>query len=991
MHQTRWPSLRLRQAALALAGLLALALLCSSGSVVMLKADATGAQGRAVASDSIALTGRLDRYEYDLEDDRTVLVTATGTGHAYLMGPDQWALTGATVNFHLPRPGISGRMAPDGPGKYSYTLTERIRLRAPLPFLETRGWRVRDVKIVVDGTDETHRLNLAANTASARNFHRKDVTGAGIGVFTAPRLFEITARTELSFRVLKADGSPAADLAAEVELPDRGYRETIRTDSEGWVRINRTDLLELRVKGGDLVEIQGPIFIELPEDESTLFWWEDPTERCEMDLRSQQERLAVEPGETAVFGFEVINRGNRPDTYRFQVDGLPPAWVEIEYGALELYPFFGQVVYVNVTPERAPETKVGTRRFTFTAKGACETLTEGSAVKVVEFHQGDLDIHGSGASPGPKLAAELRREMAFGPADREVRVIVRSGSPLPAGAAGEVERLGGKVSREFRLIHGLAAALPAGKLDALARLGWVERVDQDGEVKAMLARSVPATGAPELWALGYDGTGVKVAVVDTGVDYTHPALAGRVELGPDFANNDHDPRDGHGHGTHVAGIIASRDETRRGVAPGVTIQAIKVLSDEGSGSESGVIAGVEWAVLHGAKVINLSLGGPGSGGYDALAQAVDNAVKSGVVVAVAAGNGGPDFTTVGSPGDARLAVTVGATNSDRALMDWSSRGPTLDGRTKPDVLAPGDAIVSSIPGGWAEMTGTSMSTPHVAGVAALLVQATGAEPLLIKESLRKTALDLGHGPNKSGAGFIQPAAALEHLRQSMVMVQQEVFPGEVAYYDFTLYNLSNVDDRFRLTHWLDDNGTRYRAQSTLPPRSIRAEGGSRIPSGETAVARTQVAVPEDWAGMEDAIYLFHLEATSLASRHARDEERATLKVKATKRSMARYVGDETADLREEIRRSGADAGTRSDLLQQADGIRADLDGAVAALKARDQATANQHLQTARTRAAEMERELERRRLSQADRQRLGAHLRRIQAHLTQALAATMPE
>lgn len=450
--------------------------------------------------------------------------------------------------------------------------------------------------------------------------------------------------------------------------------------------------------------------------------------------------------------------------------------------------------------------------------------------------------------------------------------------------------------------------------------------------------------------------------------------------------------DGHGHGTHVAGIIASQDETRRGVAPGVTIQAIKVLSDEGSGSESDVIAGIEWAVLHGAKVINLSLGGPGAGGYDALAQAVDNAVKSGVVVAVAAGNSGPDFLTVGSPGDARLALTVGATDSDRNLMSWSSRGPTLDGRSKPDVLAPGDAILSTIPGGWAEMTGTSMSTPHVAGVAALLVQATGAEPLLIKESLRKTALDLGHGPNKSGAGFIQPAAALEHLRQAMVMVQQEVYPGEIAYYDFTLRNRSNVADRFRLTHWLDDNGTRYRAQSTLPPRSVRAAGGgSRIPSGETAVARAQVAIPEDWAGMEDAIYTFHLEATSLASRFARDEERATLKVRATKRSMAHYVSGEGADLKEEIRRSGADARTRSDLLVQADRISADLDQAIVGLKERIEAKGDHYLESARTLAAEMERDLEGHRLSQADRQRLAAHLRQMQENLTLALQTPMRE
>lgn len=457
-----------------------------------------------------------------------------------------------------------------------------------------------------------------------------------------------------------------------------------------------------------------------------------------------------------------------------------------------------------------------------------------------------------------------------------------------------------------------------------------------------------------------------------------------------FVNNDNDPMDGHGHGTHVAGTIASRDAERRGMAPGATIMAVKVLSDDGSGTEEGVIAGMEWAVLKGADVINLSLGGPGSGGYDPLSQAVDNAVKSGVLVVVAAGNSGPDFTTIGSPGDARLALTVGATNNQRNLTDWSSRGPTLDGRAKPDVVAPGDEIISSVPRGqWESMSGTSMATPHVAGVGALLVQATRAEPLLIKEGLKKTAIDLKQGLNNSGAGFINPAGALEHIRKAMTMIQQEVYPGEVALYDFTLGNEGNVDDRFRLTQWFDDNGLKYKAQSTLPGSAIRSGTESRLQSGSTAVARAQVAIPADWSGMEDALYLFHLQATSVANRSAVDEDRATIKVKATKRSMAHYVQSETGELQVDILALGASPTTRDDLLTRADALKAQVGRAIQALAVKDEIQGDADLKAADGRAADLEADVRAKestgRLTESDANRLRSRLKSIREHLATAL------
>ncbi len=976
----------MRQLLVVAATLTSFLIVVASASVVMLRAGPARAGGRPVQPDSIALASRLESYTWKAEDTSTLLLDVKGSYTAYLVGDDQTALANASVQFSIPKVGISGTMAAKDPGQYSATLQEQVRLHFSVPILQTRDWRLQNLKIELDGQDETKRLTLEENTFSSLNFHRQDVTNAGLAVFASPKTFSVKTHTKASFRIVKGDGAPAANVTATVELPQRNYREAVSTDADGWVRLDRIDETILTIQGGKLVEIQGPIFIEPPADPDTLFWFADPEEKCDMNLRASQARLAVQPGQTAQFGFEVINSGNRPDSYTMKVEGVPESWVEVEYGGkVDLYPWFGQVIYVNVTPERSASTKVGTHTITFTAKGACKELSAKSNLKIMEFHQPDVDIYGAGVSPGPKLAPDLRQELAEAAKDDLVSLIVRSDGPLPAGARLEVEKLGGKVSREFSLIQGMAVTMEADKVNDLSSLGWVARVDRNGPVHTTLDRSVPATGAPQLWQLGYDGTGVKVAVVDTGVDYNHPALKGHVILGPDFAYNDNDPMDGHSHGTHVAGIIASRDPRLKGVAPGATIMAVKVLTDSGSGSEADVIAGIEWAVTKGADVINLSLGGSGSAGLDALAQAVDNAVKSGVLVVVAAGNSGPDFGTVGSPGDARLALTVGATDDDRTPMDWSSRGPTLDGRTKPDVMAPGNDIESSVPGGeWALMSGTSMATPHVAGVGALLVQATHAEPLLIKEGLKKTALDLKQGPNNTGAGFIQPARALDYIKQAMVMIQQEVYPGESAAYDFTLQNEGNVDDRFRLTGWFDDNGLRYQAQPTLPGSAIRSGAESKITSGSTAVAKAQVVIPADWAGMEDAVYRFHLQATSAADRTAVDEDRATVKVKATKRSKAEFVKTETADLRVDIRTLQTDAITRDDLLTRTDGVEAEVNRAT-----QNSSTADQYLRSADTRATDLDNQVQAKlrsgRITEADAQRLRSRIAEIRQHLDKAL------
>lgn len=260
------------------------------------------------------------------------------------------------------------------------------------------------------------------------------------------------------------------------------------------------------------------------------------------------------------------------------------------------------------------------------------------------------------------------------------------------------------------------------------------RVDLDGRVEAALDASVPQIHAPEAWAAGYDGSGSTVAVLDTGYDPTHPDLAGQVG---DTANFTADAGvvDGNGHGTHVASTIsgtgAASGGTYRGVAPGAELMIGKVLGDDGFGEDSWVLAGMEWAVANGADVVNMSLGGDITDGTDPLSRAIDDlSAQSDTLFVVAAGNnGGP--STVTAPGAASAALTVGAVDGSDAMAWFSSRGPRLRGSTiKPEVVAPGVSITAARAAGtsigfplddnYTDLEGTSMATPHVAGLAAVV-------------------------------------------------------------------------------------------------------------------------------------------------------------------------------------------------------------------------------------------------------------------------------
>lgn len=355
-----------------------------------------------------------------------------------------------------------------------------------------------------------------------------------------------------------------------------------------------------------------------------------------------------------------------------------------------------------------------------------------------------------------------------------IRVIVRYREAPPPP-----DRLVVKAAdvRTYRLIPATALRTTPEGVRALAEDPAVERIWLDEWVHTCLDVSVPLIRAPYVWEAGYRGRGIRVGVVDTGIDREHPDFAGRVLAGKSFVGGDF--QDDNGHGTHVAGILAGSGAASggryEGVAPEALLYVAKVLRADGSGLMSHVMAGVEWAVDQGAQVINLSLGGIGPcNGTDALSELCDAAVEQGVVVCVAAGNAGPGAATVGPPGCARQVITVGASTDRDEAAGFSSRGPTLDGRVKPDLVFPGVGIVSCRARGtsmgtpvgehYTTASGTSMATPHASGTAALLLEAAPSlTPAQVKALLQQTAVNLGLDPNTQGSGRADAFAAYQAI------------------------------------------------------------------------------------------------------------------------------------------------------------------------------------------------------------------------------------
>ena len=289
--------------------------------------------------------------------------------------------------------------------------------------------------------------------------------------------------------------------------------------------------------------------------------------------------------------------------------------------------------------------------------------------------------------------------------------------------------------------------------------------------------------APQAWTITTGTSAVAIAVIDTGVDLNHPDLADKIWNNPDeipsngvdddndgyvddwrgwdFVNGDNDPQDDYGHGTHVAGIAAAASNNAVGIAGiawGARLMPLKILDSRGDGANSDLALAMRWAADHGAQVINLSLGDPPPDPL--MEEAVDYAVAHGAVVIAAAGNSG--HSGVLYPGAYANAIAVAATDASNYVASFSSVGPQVD------VAAPGVSIYSTY---WSAtsgstyntLSGTSMATPHVAGVAALLAALPQFNtPAKIRAALESTTLLLTscHNP-QTGFGLVQAYAALQ--------------------------------------------------------------------------------------------------------------------------------------------------------------------------------------------------------------------------------------
>jgi len=338
----------------------------------------------------------------------------------------------------------------------------------------------------------------------------------------------------------------------------------------------------------------------------------------------------------------------------------------------------------------------------------------------------------------------------FGDRDRDDLPLILTGDDASARAAAPRTSSGLVVGRAIPALHatavrqrksspGAALAMLPPTTGAARTAGPAPKLWLDRHLKMTLDHSVPQIGGPAAWARGATGAGSVVAVLDTGIDTSHPDLANTVIDAQSFVDDGLGTSDVFGHATHVASIIAGSGAGSNGLYRGVAPDA-KLLSGRVCGpnfcDESAILAGIAWAVIdHHAPIVNLSLGGFDSPGLDPLEEAVNQlSAQYGTLFVISAGNAGvlgPRF--IDSPGSAEAALTVGAVDRDEALAPFSSRGPALDGSIKPDVTAPGVDIVAArattvapigepVGTSYQRLSGTSMAAPHVAGAAAILLQ-----------------------------------------------------------------------------------------------------------------------------------------------------------------------------------------------------------------------------------------------------------------------------
>lgn len=324
---------------------------------------------------------------------------------------------------------------------------------------------------------------------------------------------------------------------------------------------------------------------------------------------------------------------------------------------------------------------------------------------------------------------------------------------------------GGIVKRTYKIINAISADVPEESLYTIMKSPNVEYVENDEKVFAhvpigtcqevqVLKQTVPwgveRIGSRLVNAVGNAGKGVKVGILDTGIDYNHEDLKGNYRGGYNFVNNSNDPMDDNGHGTHVAGTIGAEDNDIGvvGVAPQAYLYSVKVLAFDSTGSTSDIVSGLEWSVDNSMHVINMSLGSDDNS--ISVSRAIYNTYNAGVLIIAAAGNSGNAAGTgdnIDYPARYSSVVSVGATDINDNRARFSSTGPSLE------LSGPGDHILSTL--NWNKygvLSGTSMASPHVTGVAALVISAEpGITNSRVRIRMQTTAQSISKATGKFSA------------------------------------------------------------------------------------------------------------------------------------------------------------------------------------------------------------------------------------------------
>lgn len=365
-----------------------------------------------------------------------------------------------------------------------------------------------------------------------------------------------------------------------------------------------------------------------------------------------------------------------------------------------------------------------------------------------------------------------------GPLDRKI-VVYKEGVSEALGDE-KIQKHGGLKMKHLRVVNADSVLLSKSAAELLARDADVLRVEDDVVVEASdrkptaSGRAAPAQPAQTLpWGIDRidadlvwgttTGDPVKVAVIDTGIELSHPDLKNNIKGGYNAIFSWKSANDDNGHGTHVAGIIAAESNAIGvvGVGPQIDLYAVKVLGKNGSGYLSDVIEGIDWAIANGMQVVNMSLGT--SSDVQSLHDAVARAYQAGIVQVAAAGNSG---LAANYPAAYPEVIAVSATDSTDTITSWSSRGPEVD------LAAPGNNISSTYKGQtYRTLSGTSMASPHVAGAAALVLTQTAkcdtdlsgiCSPSEVQSRLEATAEDLGFAGKDGlyGSGLVDAEKAV---------------------------------------------------------------------------------------------------------------------------------------------------------------------------------------------------------------------------------------